>query len=174
MQYEIRFGDVGRDIGAKVLERQLSETDALMLWMRENGEEAAPAPAGRSPRVLRGLANPNFLLWTMEVPLPTQKEVLEEYKKLRPSQLADLRAWLDSEFRDSDYKSVTIACFAPTDEDVFVYGERKTLGPIVMSLFNDIERGWTVAAFSDRPEQAKHIAAMRDRIQKIECERIAF
>lgn len=91
-----------------------------------------------------------------------------------PTQLKDLRAWPVSEHRNTDYKSITIACFAPTDDYVFVYGQRKTLGPIVMSLFNDIELGWTVAAFSDRPEEAKHIAAMRDRIQKIECGRITF
>jgi hypothetical protein len=110
----------------------------------------------------------------MDVTLPTQTELIEEYKKLRTPELADLRAWLDSRYRDSDYKSVTIACFAPTDENVFVYGQRKTLGPIVVSLFNDIELGWTVAAFSDRPEEAKYIASMRDRIQKIECGQITF
>lgn len=176
MQYEIRLGHIGRDLRAKVLEGQTSETDAVLQWMRENGEAVLPQPAAGSPRILGGVAtSSNFTLWTMDVKLPTQTELIEEYKQLRTTpELADLRAWLVSEYRNTDYKSITIACFAPTDDFVFVYGERKTLGPIMLSLFNDIELGWTVAAFSDRPEEAKYIAAMRDRIQKIECGRITF
>ena len=176
MQYEIRFGHVGRPLRAKVLEGQTSETDAVIQWMRENGEAVLPPPAAGSPRVLGGVAtSSNFTLWTMDVKLPTQTELIEEYKQLRTTpELADLRAWLVSEHRNTDYKSITIPCFAPTDETVFIYGERKTLGPIVFGVFDDVELGWTVAGFSDRPEEAKYIAAMRDRIQKIECGRITF
>jgi hypothetical protein len=175
MQYEIRFGHVGRDLRAKVLEGQQSEMDAVLQWMRENGEAVLPTPAPGSPRVLRGVPNSSPTFWTMDVKLPTQTELIEEYKQLRATpELADLRAWLVTEHRNTDYKSITIACFAPTDDFVFVYGERKTLGPIMLSLFHDIELGWTVAAFSDRPEEAKYIASMRDRIQKIECGRITF
>jgi hypothetical protein len=173
IQYWNRYGHVGRDIHAKVLEGQLSETDALIQWMRENGEMVVPPATGR-PSVLRGVANSSPLLWTMDMKLPTQAELIEEYKQLRPSQLGDLRAWLISEHQRSDYESMTIGCFAPTDESVFVYGYRKTLGPIVLSLFNDIELGWTVAAFSDRPDEAKYIATMRDRIEELACGRIDF
>jgi hypothetical protein len=175
IQYWNRYGHLGRDIRAKTLDGRLSEMDAVIQWMRENGEAVLPPPAAGSPRVLGGVAtSSNFLLWTMDVKLPTQAELIEEYRQLRTPELADLRAWLVSEHRNTDYKSLTFPCFAPTDEEVFIYGERKTLGPIVFGVFNDIELGWTVAGFTDRPEQAKQIAAMRDRIQKIECGRITF
>jgi hypothetical protein len=175
MQYEIRFGHVGRPLRAKALDGQTSDMDAVIQWMRENGEAVLPPPGPGAPRVLRGVGTSSPLFWTMDVKLPTQTELIEEYKQLRTTpELADLRAWLVAEHRNTDYKSITIACFAPTDDSVFVYGERKTLGPIMLSLFNDIELGWTVAAFSDRPEEAKYIASMRDRIQKMECGRITF
>jgi hypothetical protein len=72
LQYWNRYGHVGRPIDAKVLEGQTSETDAVIQWMRENGEAVLPAPAPGSPRVLGGVAtSSNFRLWTMDVKLPT-------------------------------------------------------------------------------------------------------
>lgn len=173
IQYWNRYGHVGRPVNAKVLEGQTSGMDALVQWLRENGEMVMPPATGR-PGVLRGVGNSSPLFWTFDVRLPTQTELIEEYKKLPPTQLKDLRAWLVSEYRNTDYRSITIPCFAPTDEEVIVYGERKTLGPITMGVFEDQELGWTVAGFTDRPEQAKYIAAMRERIEKLACDRIVF
>ena len=139
--------------------------------MNEGGEGTSLPP---ERRLLGGLSTPASARWTMKISLPTQTELIGKYERFRPAQINDLRRSLLAEYKDSDYRTMTIACFGPHDETVFLYGDRASLGPIVLQVFWDLERGWITAGFLDRPEDRKSIAELSEMIQAISCSRIAF
>src|SRR5438477_1924035 len=81
--------------------------------------------------LLAGDFEPGILWWTMDFDLPKRADLIKEYKKQHPAQLSNLRRSLAAQL-SSDYKDITIACFKTFDPTVYVYGRRRTLGPIAL------------------------------------------
>jgi hypothetical protein len=65
------------------------------------------------------------ILWTASIALGSRAEITKQYSHLHPTELHDVERWLrNTILPDAGYKTITIACFAPTDPMIYLYGER--------------------------------------------------
>jgi len=118
-------------------------------------------PTRIGPGGITGSLVPGGIRWTSTFSLPGRSEIVQRYKAMHPPELKGLEDWLLATFhRSTGYKSITIACFTPKDPVVYLYGDRPSKGPIVLSVFWDPEiEGWV---------DANRLAGMRDRAQTLE------
>jgi len=117
------------------------------------------------------------ILWTAAIELGTREEIVNQYKQLRPVELKGLLEWARTKHQDSGYRSITIACFAPSDPTVFIYGDRpaERSGPIVFQVFWDREREeWVVAGMLERRQGPETFEKLKATVQAIACGKIRF
>lgn len=130
-----------------------------------------------------GLASSSGILWTPTLELNTREAMVKQYKQLRPTELEGLRDWLRTSHQNTGYRSITIACFASSDPEVYIYGDRpaERRGPIVFSVFWDKEReewleAWIleVAVLRERGQGTERFEELKAMIQAIACDTIRF
>src|SRR5580658_10478959 len=86
------------------------------------GAQGPSRPTSIGPRT--GSLAPGGIRWTSTFSLSERAEIVLRYKALHPVMLRSLQDWLLARFsRNGGYRSVTIACFAPKDPLVYVYGD---------------------------------------------------
>src|SRR5260370_40668377 len=86
---------------------------------------------------------------------------------MRPQGIGALEAWIRGQrTRNSEVKSITIACFAPSDPIVYYFVDRPATGSVVMSAYWDRERKqWFVAASLERSQGPERFEQMRRTIE---------
>jgi hypothetical protein len=117
------------------------------------------------------------ILWTPTVELSTRDEIVKQYQQMRPAELKGLRDWLRTSLQDTGYRSITIACFAPSDPTVFIYGDRPAehRGPLVFQVYWDREREeWVFVGMLEREQGPKKFEELRATVQAIACDTIRF
>jgi hypothetical protein len=132
-----------------------------------------PEP-GDSPMGLR--AAPVGIRWTTRIDLGNRAEIVRQYQQMRPAEIEGLKAWVGtSNPQDAGVKSITIACFAPTDPMVYYYIDRPAKGPVFMAVFWDRDRGaWTVAASLEQSQGPEELEEMHRIVQSVACSTITF
>ena len=132
-EYRITDNNIGELIANQRLDGRGMDESALGSFVRTGGEKNDRTAA------------PEWT-WHATLKVGTRIDIINHYKGLHPERLEDLRRWLAQDLKDGrNYRSITIACFTPSDPTVFVYGDRASLGPIVFEVRRDEERRWSVA-----------------------------
>jgi hypothetical protein len=156
-----------------------TDEKALLTFVGKDG----PQPSISGPRNLvidpdglqgRPSAGP-LATWTTALSLGTRAAILEDYRKLNPVELGSLRAWLLERERNAGYRSIRIACFKPTDPEVFLYGDRSPGSGLVFSVFwNRDEDDWAEVAILRAPELPKRFEEVKSRVEALSCGTVDF
>ena len=157
-----------------------TDEDALLAFVSSGRRAAANSdqrrPVAIGPGGLSGTWTVNSpARWRMTIKLEDRGRIVERYKQLRPSEADSLRTWLRKNYRDAGYRSITFACFKPSDPVLYLYGDRGTEGSMVISLFWDKGREeWIEAGMLARNQGTETFEALRSTIQAIACDTIRF
>jgi hypothetical protein len=153
-----------------------SDEEALLSFVGADANRPKLRLEARKPPVLgaggfSGNPTADFpLRWTTTLNLGTLNSIIEQYRHLHPPEVSSLQDWLRTRLRDSGYSSVTIACFSASDPVVYVYGERASNRPIVISVFWDREQEkWAEAGMLEPPQGAETFERLKSTIQSISC-----
>jgi hypothetical protein len=157
-----------------------SNQDALLAFDGENVERPVAKAASRprhvfGPGGLTGSPMPGFgVLWAATIRLASREETVRQYRQMRPAEIEGLKEWiLASRKKDAGVKSITIACFAPSDPMVYYYvdGPGKEAG--VLAVFWNREREeWIVAAALERSQNPGRFEEMHRITDSIACSTI--
>jgi hypothetical protein len=102
-------------------------------------------------------------------------EIVADYAGLRPEKITSLREWLVSTHKDAGYESISTPCFKPSDPQVYLYGKRPRIGPIIVSVFWDQEtEEWVYAGMLERTESRKRIEELGHIVESIKCGEVRF
>jgi len=125
---------------------------------------------------LAGVPQPGGgFLWESRIVIENREAVLEWYRHTRSERFDGLLAHLRERLRDSDYRSVTVACFATSDPDVHIYGDRRKAGPIAFSLtWNDEREEWLHVGMVEQSQSKAAFEQLRKTIDSIACATISF
>ncbi len=173
-------------------------TDPNRNWQRvassasdQDDPAAVLAFAGEKPRKPTGDTKPMFvgpdgtgftgtfepgIIWTAVIKLDDPEAVARRYRKIHPAEMDRLKQWIrDAEPRGADrVKSITIACFAPSDPMIYYYVDRAP-EPVIMAAFWDREvQDWVSAASSQRFQAPERFDQMRRTIEKVACAVLRF
>jgi hypothetical protein len=164
--------------------RLLHRTSQIKCDGKQDDRSSVLKFAGQNPKLsfpseirTDKLPHPVGILWTPTIELSTRVETVKKYKQLRPTELEGLRDWLRTRFQDAGYRSITIACFAPSDPTVFIYGDRpaEPRGAIIFQVFWDREREeWVYAGLLEREHGPERFEELKATIQLIACDTIKF
>ena len=170
-----------RDRSAKCEGTQSDEQAVLDFVGKQSEKEALGVQGKRRITVGRGgvmgiPAAGSGILWTAAIPLAPRSEILKHYSGLHPPELRGIEQWLRATILpNAGYRTITIACFAPTDPVVYLYGDRPVKGPIVFSIYWDEEAGdWAQAGMLERPDDRGKIQEMRTTVNAIACATVRF
>lgn len=168
----------------------LQRLDSRECCGAQSDEEALMAFVGLDPAKIRHpgdpppslnddmVRNPSQslgVLWDATLPLEDRDKIVAEYKRARPPALGGLKRYLAELPPEAGFRSITIACFEPTDPAVYCYGVHSERGPVVFTLYWDIEReGWFVASSTEGTESLATIEKLRSVIESIRCATIHF
>jgi hypothetical protein len=118
--------------------------------------------------------------WTTRVNLGTKSEIVEYYRQLRPAELDSLKEWF-ADLGGAGYRSVTIPCFAFSDPEIYVYGDRAELGPIIIDVKWQPEgERWEEAGMipflwrAPTVQEQRAIEGYRKTIESIKCATVEF
>ena len=173
-----QYGVEGRRLGRRINSVQYgNEQDDRISVLKFAGINPKP-PFPAEIRTDRP-SIPDFAgaLWTPAIELGTREEIVKQYKKLRPVELEGLREWLRTGLQVAGYRSITIACFAPSDPTVFIYGDRpaERFGPIVFQVFFDREREeWVEVGILEQSQNPEKFKELKTTVQAIACDTIRF
>jgi hypothetical protein len=158
-----------------------SDEDALLAF---DGVPTRLPPTGTQPRITpRGgggfdgkLGDKPGILWTAAINLGSRGETVRQYSQMHPQEIDGLQKWIQASMtKDAGVKSITVACFAPTDPMVYYYVDRPEKGPILMDVFWNRERQqWVVASSLERPQGAEKLEEMHRIIESIACSKMSF
>lgn len=113
--------------------------------------------------------------WNMTVSLGTRQQIIDEYRQARPAQIKSLEAWFRYRLQNSGYRSVTIPCFTPSDPEIYVYGDRVSGRPIIISVRWDQEgEQWLEAGLLQGPQSARKIEELKATIESVACAGVKF
>jgi hypothetical protein len=119
-------------------------------------------------------------MWTSKIAVGSRSEIVTKYRQMHPAQMSNLEKWLRSQTAgDSELKSITIACFSPTDPMIYYFADRPTKGPverptdapIIISAFWRLDQPeeWVAAGYSQRWQNPKRFDESRRIIESIPC-----
>lgn len=115
------------------------------------------------------------IVWTMTMTLDTKESTLSRYRPLRPPQLSDLTNWIQGKLNMAGYSSVTIACFDDLDPSVYLYGERREKGGVVIEVSWNAEReDWVEAKIIENTNDSGLVSKLSRTIKSISCGDIRF
>jgi hypothetical protein len=114
--------------------------------------------------------------WTAKINLGSRAEIVRRYQQLHPAEIEGLKKWISaSNLPEAGVRSITIACFAPTDPMVYYYIDRPVKGPVFMAVFWDSDRhAWTVAASLEEPQGTEKLEEMYRIVESIVCSTVTF
>ncbi|MEO8597159.1 MAG: hypothetical protein ABI759_27820 [Candidatus Solibacter sp.] len=124
------------------------------------------------PGGLKGSPAPGSgIRWTAAVRLGSRDEIVQQYREMKPPEIEAIQKWARATSPPSaGYKSITIACFAPTDPMVYLYGDRGTKGSIVLAIYWDREREeWVFASSLERSQGTQRFDEMYRTIESVAC-----
>ena len=129
-----------------------------------------------APNGLGGLPSPGGSAWRATLKIKARDQIVREYRQLHPEPIRSLEQWLRQTTSGVGYKSMTIACFAPSDPEIFVYGDRpKRGGPVVFSVIWDREsQEWLEASLIQGADRLADINKLRSIIEAIPCATLKF
>ena len=157
-----------------------SDQDALLAFIGK--EPVKPGGGRKTPLVLgRGgfSGSPESgsgITWTTTISLGSREEIVRQYRQMHPQEIEGLQSWIrTATTRDSGVKSITIACFAPSDPMVYYYVDRPAKGSVVMAVFWDRERqAWVVASSLERSQGPQRFDEMHRTIESVACSTLNF
>jgi hypothetical protein len=172
-----------RDANAK---RDSSESDIDAVAAFDGLKIREPAARTGSPPTitlggpggLTGTLTPNSgIAWTATISLGGREEIVRQYRQMRPPEIEGLKEWIRSPLmpRDAGIKSITIACFAPSDPVVYYSVDGPATKPVIMAVFwdRDLEE-WRVATYLDRTQNSAVFERMHRTIESIACSTLSF
>ncbi len=123
--------------------------------------------------------------WTTKITVGSRAEVVTKYRQMHPPGMADLEKWLRPQLvLDSELKSITVACFAPTDPMVYYYADRPTKGPAerptaaptIIAVFWRLDQPeeWVVAGYSQRWQNPQRFDETRRILESVACSTLNF
>lgn len=137
------------------------------------GEFASKDLAGsqRADSVAGSLPQPSTIVWEAVINLGSREDITRQYLQMRPQGIGALEDWIrGTRPGNSEVKSITIACFAPSDPVVYYFVDRPAKGSVVMSAYWDRERKqWFVAASLERSQGPERFEQMRRTIESVAC-----
>jgi len=199
-QYSIQENQLGQGLkdilcgnGSSACRAGQENTDSLRAFVQQT-EPALPFPARWIPVIdppwnvhILGIDDNSVptgtaaAFWTMSVDVGNKREIIEFFRKLRPPELENLENWFRSETLPSaGYRSITIPCFAISDPEIYVYGDRVSGVPIIIDVHWEPEsERWREAGMSDgplppTPEMLRLIEETRRRIESVKCAKVNF
>jgi hypothetical protein len=135
-----------------------------------SGSAIAGLPTPRSGQPAAGLD----LIWSATVSLGSRSDIVQQYRRLRPVELAGLRSWITKQ-SGVHGSEVTIACFAPTDPEVYLSITTPPLGHEIEILFwNKLAQTWQSATGNGPPVDPESVEDMFKIVESIPCARITF
>lgn len=148
-----------KEVSRQKCEGKERDEDCLLSFLGAAGirSKTAPTRLTLGPGGLSGMPQAGSgIISTGTITLRPQHVVQDAYRSLHPQQLSSLVDWLRATtLTTAGYTSITIACFSPSDPEISLYGERKSNGPILISVFWDREVGqWQVAGFLEGEQNA--------------------
>ena len=173
-QYSLEERHLGDRITSSQYGNEQDERKSVLKFAGQNPKLSFPTEI-RTDRL--PIPDSPGTLWTPAIEVGNREEIVKQYKQLRPMELKGLREWLRTRLQDAGYKSITIACFAPYDPTVFIYGDRPEdrFGPIVFQVFWDREREeWVEAGILERRQGPKRFEELKTTVQAIACDTIRF
>jgi hypothetical protein len=114
------------------------------------------------------------IVWFAARVVGTRTQILAAYRKQKPPRLQEVVAHLRGTALPSVYQSMTLACFRPEDEAVFVHGIRRTLGEVVFSLSWNEETGWRTVGMVEMTRSPETTIRLREIVRSIRCAEIRF
>lgn len=172
VKYSLEDRRLGQRIGQRTCDGEQDDMSSVLKFAGQSPKRPLP-PEISTHR----LPQPVGTLWTLTVELSSREETVRQYKQLRPPELKGLRDWLRTDLRGTGYRSITIACFAPMDPTVFIYGDRppERGGPIVFQVFWNMEREeWVEAGMLEQVQGPKKFEELKATVQAIACNTIRF
>jgi len=151
-----------------------SDQDALLAFI---GKETVKHPLVLGRGGLSGSPAPESgITWTTRVNLGTRTEIVKQYQQKHPQEIEGLQNWIRAATtRDSGVKSISIACFGPSDPMVYYYVDRPAKGSVVMAVFWDRERqSWVVASSLERSQGSQRLDEMHRTIESVVCSTLNF
>jgi hypothetical protein len=119
--------------------------------------------------VAGSLPQPSTVVWEAVINLGSREDIIQQYRQMRPQGIGALEDWIRGT-RNSEVKSITIACFAPSDPVVYYFVDRPGNGSVEMAAYWDRERkAWFVAASLERSQGPETFEQMRRTIQSVAC-----
>ena len=173
-QYSLEGRGLGRRINSVQYGNEQDDRISMLKFAGINPKPSLPAEIRTDKLSLPDSAG---ALWTPAIELGTREEIVKQYKKLRPVELEGLREWLRTGLQVAGYRSITIACFAPSDPTVFIYGDRpaERFGPIVFQVFFDREREeWVEVGILEQSQSPEKFKELKTTVQAIACDTIRF
>jgi hypothetical protein len=115
-------------------------------------------------------------IWTTTLRLGNRAEIIQQYRQIHPQALEGLKNWiLGATPQKAAMKSITIACFAPTDPMVYYYIDRPPREPLIMAVIWDKDRQFWAVASSRSPSQGvSGFREMRETIESVACLSLRF
>lgn len=137
-------------------------TSKSNLTLGPGGLTGSPAPA-------------SGIVWGATIGVPRREEIVQQYRQMHPAEIEGLKAWIVSSItQGAGVKSVTIACFAPSDPLVYYYIDRPTNESVVMAAYWNKERqGWVVASSLRRNQGSERFEQMHRVIESVACSNFA-
>ena len=114
------------------------------------------------------------ITWTAHLKLGSRAEILSQYKRMHPVDAAGLAEWLRAA-PSLGSRSITIACYAPTDPMVYYYVNHSGgAGEVMAAFWNRERQEWLVASSLDKIQGSERFDEMRRIIDSISCSTINF
>lgn len=157
-----------------------SDVDALLSFVQKDSATRDALPATGARGFAGFPAAGSGITWTAKLVLGSRVEMVAKYRQMHPPELASLQKWLRSQMAgDSELKSITVACFAETDPEIYYYVDRPTKGPIerptsaptIVAAFWRLDQPeeWVVAGYSQRRQNPQRFDENLRIIQSIPC-----
>jgi hypothetical protein len=123
----------------------------------------------RGDSVAGSLPQPSTFVWEAVINLGSREDIIQQYRQMRPQGIGALEDWIRVT-RSSEVKSITIACFAPSDPVVYYFVDRPAKESAVMAAYWDREhKQWFVAASLVRSQGPETFERMRRTIESVAC-----
>jgi hypothetical protein len=157
-----------------------SDKEALLAFV--NNSPARLVEGGHSVRYgskgggfTGGPVERSVITWTTETTLGSLPEIIKQYKRMHPPELKSLEHWLRTPPSADPGKRIKIACFAPTDPEVYLSVTAPGREPVIATIFWNRDAGmWESADGVGPPEDPAAVSRIRETIDSISCASIVF
>ena len=127
------------------------------------------------PDGLNALAEPG-ITWTTRINISRREDIVQQYKQMQPAELDGLKEWIRNAKNSANVvRSITIACFAPSDPMVYYFIDRTDDRPVIMAVYwNKDRQEWIVAASAERLQAPEKFDETHHIIETVACSTIQF